>query len=40
MPRIGPPLAPAQIEIIRLWIIGDGVNGPAPLTGWVPGTDG
>ena len=40
MPLTGPPLSPAQAEIIRLWILGDGILGPAPQTGWVPGTDG
>ena len=45
MPFNLPPLSAAQIEIIRLWIIGDGVLGPAPdacpppETCWVPGTD-
>ena len=39
MPQTGSPLTPAQIELIRLWILGDGVLGPAPETGWVLGTD-
>lgn len=39
MPESGPPLSAAQTEMIRLWIIGDGILGPAPETGWVPGTD-
>ncbi|HYC56773.1 MAG TPA: hypothetical protein VEL28_17715 [Candidatus Binatia bacterium] len=39
MPAEGADLDPALIEIIRLWIIGDGDLGPAPETGWVEGTD-
>jgi hypothetical protein len=39
MPRTGAPLTPAQIDLIRRWILGDGLTGPAPLTGWVTGTD-
>jgi len=39
MPFELPPLDANLIEIIRLWIIGDMTNGPAPETGWVPGTD-
>ncbi len=39
MPDGAAPLSPDQTEIIRLWIIGDGILGPAPETGWVPGTD-
>lgn len=39
MPLIGPSLSPDLIELIRLWIIGDGILGPAPETGWVQGTD-
>ncbi len=39
MPRTGAPLTPAQIDLIRLWILGDGITGPAPATGWVTGTD-
>lgn len=39
MPRTGPALTPAQIDLIRLWILGDGVTGPAPAGGWVQGTD-
>jgi hypothetical protein len=40
MPLIGPALAPELVEMIRLWIIGDALLGPAPEDGWVPGTDG
>lgn len=39
MPLGSTPLEPAQIELIRKWIVGDGVLGPAPETGWVTGTD-
>jgi hypothetical protein len=39
MPDGAAPLSPDQAEIIRLWIIGDGILGAAPETGWVPGTD-
>lgn len=39
MPKGASPLSPQLIEMIRLWILGDGVNGPAPATGWVTGTD-
>jgi hypothetical protein len=39
MPFNEQPLSTDLIEIIRLWIIGDGILGPAPETGWVPGTD-
>lgn len=39
MPLGGQPLDPALVEVIRLWILGDGVLGPAPETGWVVGTD-
>ncbi|HYB98995.1 MAG TPA: hypothetical protein VEC57_07630 [Candidatus Limnocylindrales bacterium] len=39
MPLEGSDLDPALVEIIRLWIIGDGTLGPAPETGWVEGTD-
>lgn len=40
MPLTGPAVSPALIEIIRLWIIGDAMTGPAPAAGWVAGTDG
>jgi hypothetical protein len=37
---LGKPTIPADLEeIIRLWIIGDGITGPAPQAGWVIGTD-
>jgi len=45
MPLNLTPLTADQIELIRLWIIGDGVLGPAPdacpppETCWVAGTD-
>lgn len=39
MPLDEAPLAPDVIELIRKWIVGDGVLGPAPETGWVAGTD-
>lgn len=39
MPYGQGPIDADLIEIIRLWIIGDGVLGPAPQTGWVAGTD-
>ncbi len=40
---IGMPLGKGMIdgelqEIIRLWVLGDGVLGPAPQAGWVEGT--
>ena len=40
---LGMPLGKGMIdgelqEIIRLWILGDGVLGPAPQLGWVEGT--
>jgi hypothetical protein len=38
MPYQKPALDADLIEIVRLWIIGDVVNGEAPETGWVPGT--
>ncbi len=34
------PLDPEIIDLIRLWILGDGLTGPAPQTGWVAGTTG
>jgi hypothetical protein len=39
MPASGPALSADLIELIRLWIIGDGILGPAPETGWIVGTD-
>jgi hypothetical protein len=40
MPASGPAVAPALVELIRLWILGDAALGPAPREGWVAGTDG
>lgn len=39
MPDGAPALDPALVELVRLWILGDGILGPAPETGWVTGTD-
>ena len=39
MPAAGSPVSQQLLDIIELWIVGDGVLGPAPETGWVPGTD-
>lgn len=39
MPLDRTPLDPDQVELIRKWIVGDGLLGPAPETGWVAGTD-
>jgi hypothetical protein len=39
MPLTGKDISPELIEIIRLWILGDGTTGPASATGWVDGTD-
>jgi hypothetical protein len=39
MPAGEQPIAPELLELIRLWILGDGTLGPAPETGWVVGTD-
>ena len=39
MPLVGAPVSAELIEIIRLWIIGDGTLGPAPQDGWVENTD-
>lgn len=39
MPLGGGALDAQLIELVRLWIIGDGVLGPAPENGWVEGTD-
>jgi hypothetical protein len=38
MPLGQPGLSSQQLELIRLWILGDGTLGPAPETGWVVGT--
>lgn len=39
MPDGLPALDPSLVELIRKWIIGDGILGPAPENGWVEGTD-
>lgn len=39
MPLGGGALDAELIELVRLWIIGDMVLGPAPENGWVEGTD-
>jgi len=39
MPAAGSPVSQQLLDIIELWIVGDGILGPAPETGWVPGTD-
>ena len=39
MPASGPAVSQQLIDIIQLWIIGDGVLGAAPENGWVAGTD-
>jgi len=39
MPLEGDDVDPELIEIIRLWILGDGILGEAPENGWVVGTD-
>ncbi len=39
MPLVGKNLGSDLTELIRLWIVGDVTNGPAPATGWVPGTE-
>ena len=39
MPYGKPMLSPDQIELVRLWILGDIALGPAPQNGWVTGTD-
>lgn len=39
MPLGRPALSPELIEIVGLWIIGDGTLGAAPASGWVTGTD-
>ena len=39
MPLEGSSLSADLVELVRLWILGDGTLGPAPETGWVEGTD-
>jgi len=39
MPLSGPQLSADQIELVRLWVLGDITLGPAPETDWVVGTD-
>jgi hypothetical protein len=39
MPATGPAVSQQLTDIIALWIVGDGLLGPAPETGWVAGTD-
>lgn len=39
MPLTGADVSPELTEIMRLWILGDGMTGPASETGWVDGTD-
>jgi hypothetical protein len=39
MPAAGPAVSQQLIDIIELWILGDGVLGPAPESGWVAGTE-
>jgi hypothetical protein len=39
MPLGKPMLSPDQIELVRLWILGDATLGSAPQNGWVAGTD-
>jgi hypothetical protein len=39
MPLTGSDVSPELVEIVRLWILGDGTTGPASATGWVDGTD-
>jgi hypothetical protein len=39
MPLTGSPVPPQLIDILQAWIVGDGVLGAAPETGWVAGTD-
>jgi hypothetical protein len=39
MPASGSPVSQPFTDIIELWILGDGLVGPAPETGWVAGTD-
>jgi hypothetical protein len=39
MPLVGASLNFEQLQLIELWIVGDGILGPAPATGWVTGTD-
>jgi len=39
MPASGPAVSQQLIDILEAWIVGDGLLGPAPETGWVAGTD-
>lgn len=39
MPAAGAAVSQELIDILGLWILGDGLLGPAPETGWVTGTD-
>jgi hypothetical protein len=39
MPLDDDALDPELIDLVEKWILGDGVLGPAPETGWVEGTD-
>jgi hypothetical protein len=39
MPLGKPQLSSDLTELVRLWILGDMTLGPAPLNGWVEGTD-
>jgi len=39
MPLSAAALDPSLVELVRLWIVGDMILGPAPETGWVEGTD-
>jgi hypothetical protein len=39
MPLDAAALDPSLVELVRKWIVGDMILGPAPETGWVQGTD-
>lgn len=39
MPLGDPRLRGDLVRLMELWILGDATLGPAPETGWVPGTD-
>jgi hypothetical protein len=39
MPYLAGQLDEPLLELVRLWILGDGTLGPAPAEGWVEGTD-
>jgi hypothetical protein len=39
MPLDDSALDPQLIDLVEKWILGDGLLGPAPETGWVEGTD-